>query len=85
MRHRNIVFIAATTLSLVVILLLAGFARALPANPGPSGYHILKTIHLGGTEGWDYISIDSSTRRLYVAGKLTWTWSTLTRVPWWPR
>ena len=36
------------------------------ARPGPSGYHILKTIPLGGTEGWDYISMDSVSRRLYI-------------------
>jgi DNA-binding beta-propeller fold protein YncE len=31
-----------------------------------SGYHLKKTIHLPGTEGWDYISVDSAARRLYI-------------------
>jgi DNA-binding beta-propeller fold protein YncE len=41
-------------------------ALAVPIAPGASGYHVLKTIHLGGTEGWDYINVDSAARRLYI-------------------
>src|SRR5215469_7654126 len=33
---------------------------------GQSGYHLLKTIPLGGTEGWDYVTVDSDARRLYI-------------------
>jgi DNA-binding beta-propeller fold protein YncE len=47
-------------------LLLTGFARKIPVAPGPSGYHILKTIPVGGTEGWDYLTMDSASRRLYI-------------------
>jgi hypothetical protein len=32
-------------------LTLAGSAQDMP--PGPTGYHLLKTIPVGGTEGWD--------------------------------
>jgi len=39
---------------------------AVSAEQSHSGYHLKKTIHLSGTEGWDYISIDSSARRLYI-------------------
>ena len=35
------------------------------ARTCPSGYHILKTIPLGGTAGWDYISMDSAAHHLY--------------------
>jgi len=66
MRRRKIAVITGVTLSLAVTFLLAEFARALPASPGPSGYHILKTIPMAGTEGWDYISMDSAARRLYI-------------------
>jgi DNA-binding beta-propeller fold protein YncE len=46
---------------------LAAFAtQAVSAEQPHSGYHVKKTIHLPGTEEWDYISIDSSARRLYI-------------------
>jgi DNA-binding beta-propeller fold protein YncE len=35
--------------------------------PGPSGYHLLKKITLGGEGGWDYITFDSPTRRLFIS------------------
>ncbi len=66
MRHRNTAVIAGAFLSLAAALLLAGYARTTLATPGPSGYHVVKTITLGGTEGWDYISMDSAARRLYI-------------------
>jgi DNA-binding beta-propeller fold protein YncE len=66
MRRRKIAVVTGVTLSLAVTFLLAEFARALPASPDPSGYHILKTIPMAGTEGWDYISMDSAARRLYI-------------------
>ncbi|MGH9724908.1 MAG: hypothetical protein ACRD41_07575, partial [Candidatus Acidiferrales bacterium] len=42
-------------------------ASATPAAAGPSGYHLLKTIKLGGEGFWDYIEFDSPTRRLFVS------------------
>ena len=36
-------------------------------TPGPSGYHLLKKIEVGGEGGWDYLSVDSAGRRLYVS------------------
>ena len=41
-------------------------AVAFPA-PGPSGYHLLKKIPLGGEGFWDYIIFDSPTRRLFIS------------------
>jgi YVTN family beta-propeller protein len=35
-------------------------------QPGASGYHILKTIPMKGAESWDYITMDSAARRLYI-------------------
>jgi DNA-binding beta-propeller fold protein YncE len=40
---------------------------AISAAPGPSGYHLLKKIPLGGEGGWDYITFDSPTRRLFIS------------------
>ena len=66
MRRRNFAVVTAVSLCLVVILLMAGFAGAVPATPGASGYQILKKIAVGGTEGWDYISMDSEARLAYI-------------------
>ena len=31
------------------------------------GYHVIKTYKLGGEGGWDYLTLDSATRRLYIS------------------
>ena len=31
------------------------------------GYHVIKKIQIGGEGGWDYLSIDSEARRLYIS------------------
>lgn len=53
-------------LVLTAILGRTGPAQDTPTQPGPSGYHLLKTIAVGGTEGWDYVTMDSTSRRLYI-------------------
>lgn len=42
-------------------------AYAAVSSPGPSGYHLIKTIKLGGPEFWDYLAFDSPTRRLFIS------------------
>src|ERR1700757_4922637 len=37
---------------------------ALPA--GASGYHVSKTIPVGGEGFWDYATVDSEARRVYI-------------------
>src|ERR1700716_1426991 len=44
------------------VLLLATLASA--ADPG---YHVVKAYKLGGEGGWDYLNLDSSSRRLYIS------------------
>ena len=39
----------------------------MAATPGPSGYHLLKKIALGGEGGWDALAFDSATRRLFIS------------------
>jgi len=36
-------------------------------NAGPSGYHVTKTIKLGGDGGWDYLTVDAKARRIYIS------------------
>ena len=40
---------------------------AAQSAAGPSGYHLLKTIKLGGEGFWDYLAFDSPTRRLFIS------------------
>jgi len=41
-------------------------AKAAP-QPGASGYHLKKKIKIGGEGGWDYLTFDSATRRLFIS------------------
>jgi YVTN family beta-propeller protein len=34
---------------------------------GPSGYHLIKKTVLGGEGGWDYLTVDSKARRVYIS------------------
>ena len=47
----------------------AARAQQCPPTPAPvsSGYHLLKTIPLGGEERWDLLEFDSATRRLFIS------------------
>jgi DNA-binding beta-propeller fold protein YncE len=71
-------FLFAAALPLAAVLLWAGAVRpgrftlakvvaASPAAPGPSGYHLIKTIKVGGEGFWDYLNFDSPTRRLFIS------------------
>jgi YVTN family beta-propeller protein len=37
------------------------------AFAAPGGYHITSQIKVGGTGGWDYLTVDTAARRLYVS------------------
>jgi hypothetical protein len=60
-----------TQLSILGLCLLAAViyiaAPSHAATPGASGYHVIKTIAVGGDSGWDYIYVDSAARRVYVS------------------
>jgi DNA-binding beta-propeller fold protein YncE len=47
---------------LSLIVFAATFSIA--ADPG---YHLINTYNLGGDGGWDYLTLDSSARRLYIS------------------
>lgn len=36
------------------------------AAPQDSGYRVIRTIHLGGEGNWDYVTVDSDARRVYI-------------------
>ena len=54
--HRQLAF---TTI--VALLAIAAIAASAP------GYHLVKTYKIGGVGGWDYLTLDSSARRLYIS------------------
>ena len=59
MRH---VFYTVTRLALSAFLLTAlAMAAAAP------GYHIVKAYKLGGDGGWDYLTLDSGSRQLFIS------------------
>ena len=73
MRVSFCVILAAFIAAVVVV---AGSGAAKSAGPfgaigaaaaGPSGYHLVKKIPLGGEGGWDYLTFDSPTRRLFIS------------------
>jgi len=45
----------------------AGHAERMAPLRGPSGYQLQSKVPLGGEEGWDYLTLDSLQRRLYVS------------------
>ena len=53
---------ATTARVTVVTLLLIALAQA-----GGTGYHVAKTYKLGGEGSWDYLTLDSASRRLYIS------------------
>lgn len=64
----------ASTLCSFVMFTLVGSAsistseaQKTAATPTTSGYHLLKRIEVGGEGGWDYLTVDSAARRLYVS------------------
>jgi len=57
----------AAALAFCAALLSSPFSRAGAPSPGPSGYHVLKTVPVPGDEGWDYVFVDSDARRVYIS------------------
>lgn len=53
--------VAGAGLTLVTLLLVTPGVAAAP------GYHLIKTYKLGGDGGWDYLTVDSTSRRLYIS------------------
>jgi DNA-binding beta-propeller fold protein YncE len=51
-------------LTLGLVSVVASMPRLMAAA---TGYHILNEIKVGGDGGWDYLTVDSAARRLYVS------------------
>jgi DNA-binding beta-propeller fold protein YncE len=55
------IFCTSTRLALISFLLTSFAVAAAP------GYHVLKTYKLGGDGGWDYLTLDGDSRRLFIS------------------
>jgi hypothetical protein len=67
MRKRFATFSVLGILSVAAILCAGLMSRAAAPAPGPSGYHLVKTVPIPGDEGWDYLTVDSDARRVYIS------------------
>jgi DNA-binding beta-propeller fold protein YncE len=54
-------------LALATVLFTGTFLSAPGQAAGASGYHVIKTVPVGGEGFWDYLSVDSGARRLYIS------------------
>ena len=50
-----------------ISLMVCVFALAGLCSASDSGYHVIKTYKLGGEGGWDYLTLDNTSRRLYIS------------------
>lgn len=48
------------------VLAVTFVAAAIAAATGP-GYHVIKAYTLGGEGGWDYLTLDATSRHLYIS------------------
>lgn len=64
LRHNRLLISGALAFALMTFALPQPWAAP---KTGSSGYHVAKTITLGGDEGWDYVTVDSDARRVYVS------------------
>ena len=64
--RKRLTLLGLVALSTAVVFCATAFSHAA-AKPGPSGYHVIKTVSVPGDEGWDYVYVDSDARRVYVS------------------
>src|SRR5713101_7206404 len=67
MRKRFTLLTILGSLAVAIIFSAVAFSRAATPSPGASGYHVIKTVPVGGEGGWDYVYVDSDGRRVYVS------------------
>jgi DNA-binding beta-propeller fold protein YncE len=67
MRNRFAVLAILGSFSVALFLCAGLYSRAAAPTPGPSGYHLIKSVPVPGDEGWDYLAVDSDARRVYIS------------------
>jgi len=66
MRRRVMLVAGRVAVTAAAILFAASFSWLL-AQEHASGYHVAQTIPVSGDGFWDYLSVDSAARRLYIS------------------
>src|SRR5262249_13718030 len=66
-RIPSLAAICFLTISLVAAAPLSSTPRKALKNPKTSGYHVAKTIPIGGDGGWDYATTEPVARRGYIS------------------
>ncbi len=51
----------------LLMTVVAVFAASAASAPQQGGYRVLRRYPLGGEGGWDYLTLDTASRRLYIA------------------
>lgn len=66
---RNVTLTLSAVAALALGLTATNKLHAMPAAgpAGESGYKLKKKIKVGGEGGWDYLTIESATRRLFIS------------------
>src|SRR5579864_7180942 len=67
MRKRFTLLTILGSFTVAIIFSAVALSRAGVPAPGPSGYHVIKTVSVPGDEGWDYLLVDSDSRRVYIS------------------
>lgn len=66
MRKSYLTYAVLGSLSIATLFVASFVSHA--ATPAPaSGYHVIKTVPIPGDEGWDYVTVDSDARRVYIS------------------
>ena len=66
-RIASVAVISFTALSLAAAASFSSPPRKPLQNAKTSGYHVAKTIPIGGDGGWDYATADPVARRIYIS------------------
>jgi hypothetical protein len=68
MTHRGFLglFCWACVLASSLLLVSPAVFHGAPQSSA-SGYHLIRNVLLGGTGGWDYVSVDPDAKRVYLA------------------
>ncbi len=67
MQRHTRTLILLGSLALLLCSFAAVLSRANSPKAGASGYSVVKTIPIPGDDGWDYLAVDSTARRVYVS------------------
>ena len=67
MRNRFTIPTIFGSLAVAILFSAVAFSRTATPAPATSGYHVIKTVPVGGDGGWDYVYVDSEARRVYIS------------------